>query len=64
MPKLVAKMLNFCKVIKCYQRALYNYFDDSTKLFSNLYLAKFLDTLFFPCANYGCTIVRGMTSLI
>jgi len=29
-----------------------SYFDDPTKLFSDLYLAKFLDTLaklFFPC---------------
>jgi len=30
----------------------FNYFDNPTKLFSDLYLAKFLDTsakLFFPC---------------
>jgi len=32
-------------------RVLHNYFDDLTKLFSDLYLAKFLDILakFFPC---------------
>jgi len=31
---------------------LYSYFDDPTKFFSNVYLAKFLDTLAkltFPC---------------
>jgi len=33
---------------------LHNYFGQQTKLFSNLYLAKFLDSsakLFFPCRN-------------
>ena len=33
---------------------LHNYFDDPTKLFSDLYLAKFLDTSensFFSCRN-------------
>jgi len=31
----------------CHQRlsVLYNYFDSSTKLFSDLYLAKFLDSV-------------------
>jgi len=37
---------------------LYNYFNDLTKLFSNLFLAEeFLDTLaksFFPCGNELC----------
>jgi len=32
---------------------IYNYFDGLTKLFLDLYLAKFLDTLakFFPCSR-------------
>jgi len=30
-------------------KAFYNYFDDSTKLFSELYLAKFLDISAKPC---------------
>jgi len=34
---------------------LHNHFNNPTKLFSNLYLAKFLDTSaksFFPCMSY------------
>jgi len=44
----------FCS--SSYLNFLYNYFDDSTKLFSDLYLAKFLDILvkpFFPCTIPG-----------
>jgi len=37
---------------------LHNYFNSPTKLFSDLYQAKFLDTLaklpFFPCSPYFC----------
>jgi len=41
---------------------LHNYFDDLTKLFSNQYLTKFLDTSakpFFPCTDYTlCTCLH------
>jgi len=49
--KLVAKMFKtFFSLVK----RVHNYFDGSTKLFSDLYLIKFLDTLaksFFPCTK-------------
>jgi len=47
---LVARMLKFFAALS----ASHNYFDDPTKLFSNLYLVKFLDILaksFFPYIN-------------
>jgi len=41
----------FCNIIITWLNILHNYFDGSKKLFSNLYLAKILDTpvkSFFP----------------
>jgi len=40
--------------LTCSLSVLYNYFNNPTELFSNLYLAKFLDTSakpFFPCTQ-------------
>jgi len=41
--KLIAKILKLFAVLLII--FIYNYFDDPAKLFSNLYLAKFLNTL-------------------
>jgi len=41
---------------------LHNYFDSLIKLFSDLYLAKFLDTSakpFFPCNYYKAIIIHS-----
>ena len=43
--KLVVKMSKLFAVL-CMRFLRINYFDGSTKIFSNLYLAKFLDTYF------------------
>jgi len=42
--KLIARMLKLCSFAQRLN-GLYSYFDDPTKLLSDLYLAKFLDTL-------------------
>jgi len=39
-----------------------NYFDSSTKLFSNLYLVKYLGISaksFFPCSNYALRLLTA-----
>jgi len=44
-------MLKLLATLSSTFKHLHNYFDGQTKLYSNLYLAKFLDTsakLFFP----------------
>jgi len=43
---------------------LHNYFDDSTKLLADLYLATFLDTSakpFFPCAYTKVYLSRSIS---
>ena len=52
--KVIARMSKFFAALPIMFEFLPNYFDGSTKLFSDLYLAKFLDTAaksFFPCDN-------------
>jgi len=44
--KLVARNQNFWQHCLSCLSSLHNYFDDSIKLFSDLYLAKFLDIFF------------------
>jgi len=47
-----AKSFDILAILLASLSILHNYFDDLTKLFSDLYLAKFLDTSskpFFPC---------------
>jgi len=54
MLKLVARMSNFFAVFALHLSSLRNYFNGPTKLFSDLYVVKFLDTsakLFFSFNN-------------
>jgi len=45
-------MLTFCSFVNKRLSVLHNYFDGPTKLFSNLYLAKFLDISIRPFFLY------------
>jgi len=52
MLKLVARMLKLFAALSSMLQRTQNYFNGPTKLFSDLYLAKFLDASakpFFPC---------------
>jgi len=44
MLKLVARMSKFFAAFSLHLNSLRNYFDGPTKLFSDLYVVKFLDT--------------------
>jgi len=54
--RLIARMLKLFVALSSTLKFLYNYFDGLTKIFLDLYLAKFLDPsakLFFPCSREG-----------
>jgi len=70
--KLVTRMSKFFAVLSSCLSILHNYFDDPTKLFSDLHVGKFLDTSvknfflpFFLIFEIRCRIVFALkTELI